>query len=65
VRGIVPDAIIDRKDKRGFPIPLVLWAQTEPVRTFVMDRLGYLPDPTKPFDRGWWVELVEGQRIAA
>jgi asparagine synthetase B (glutamine-hydrolysing) len=65
VRGIVPDAIIDRKDKRGFPIPLVLWAQTEPVRTFVMDRLGYLPDPAKPFDRGWWVELVEGQRIAA
>lgn len=59
VRGIVPDAIIDRKDKMGFPIPLVAWAQREPVRTFVMDRLGYLPDASKPWDRGWWLELVE------
>lgn len=58
VRGIVPDAIIDRTEKMGFPIPLVAWAQEEPVRTFVMDRLGYLPDPTKPWDRAWWYELV-------
>lgn len=58
VRGIVPDAIIDRKNKMGFPIPLVLWAQEEPVRSFVLDRLGYLPDPAKPYDRGWWLELV-------
>lgn len=65
VRGIVPDAIIDRTDKMGFPSPLVQWAQTDPVRTFVMDRIGYLPDPSKPWDRDWWLELVEGQRIAA
>jgi asparagine synthetase B (glutamine-hydrolysing) len=58
VRGIVPDEIIDRRDKMGFPIPLVAWAQEDPVRTFVMDRLGYLPDPAKPWDRGWWYELV-------
>lgn len=58
VRGIVPDAIIERKEKMGFPIPLVAWAQQEPVRTFVMDRLGYLPDPTRPWDRSWWYELV-------
>ena len=58
VRGIVPDAIIERKEKMGFPIPLVAWAQEEPVRTFVMDRLGYLPDPTRPWDRAWWYELV-------
>jgi asparagine synthetase B (glutamine-hydrolysing) len=58
VRGIVPDRIIDRQEKMGFPIPLVAWAQEEPVRTFVMDRLGYLPDPTKPWDRGWWYQLV-------
>jgi len=58
VRGIVPDAIIERTGKMGFPIPLVAWAQTEPVRTFVMDRIGYLPDPAKPWDRGWWYELV-------
>jgi asparagine synthase (glutamine-hydrolysing) len=58
VRGIVPDAIIDREQKMGFPIPLVAWAQEEPVRSFVMDRLGYLPDPTKPWDRAWWYQLV-------
>jgi len=58
VRGIVPDRIIDREQKMGFPIPLVSWAQEEPVRSFVMDRLGYLPDPTKPWDRDWWYELV-------
>src|SRR5512146_831532 len=58
VRGIVPDTIIDRKEKMGFPIPLVAWAQEEPVRTFVMDRIGYLPDPTRPWNRAWWHELV-------
>lgn len=58
VRGIVPDAIIDRPTKMGFPIPLVAWAQEEPVRSFVLDRLAYLPDPAKPWDRGWWYELV-------
>jgi asparagine synthase (glutamine-hydrolysing) len=57
VRGIVPDAIIDRKDKMGFPAPLVAWAQREPVRSFVLNRIGYLPDPTKPWDRGWWLEM--------
>lgn len=61
VRGLVPDAIIDRTDKMGFPVPLVQWAQREPVRSFVMDRLGYLPDPTKPFAREWWYALVRGE----
>lgn len=58
VRGLVPDAIIDRTDKRGFPIPLVQWAQTDPVRTFVMDRLGYVPSPDKPWDRAWFHQLI-------
>lgn len=62
VRGIVPDAIIDRTDKMGFPIPLVAWAQREPIRSFVMDRLGYLPNPEKPWDRRWWLELVDPSR---
>jgi asparagine synthetase B (glutamine-hydrolysing) len=65
VRGIVPDTIIDRTDKMGFPIPLVKWAQSEPVRTIVMDRIGYLPDPAKPWDRAWWVELVEATAVPA
>ena len=64
VRGIVPDAILDRTDKMGFPIPLVAWAQREPVRSFVMDRLGYLPDPAHPWARDWWYELV-GVGVAA
>lgn len=58
VRGIVPDAIIDRTNKLGFPIPLVAWCQEEPVRSFVMDRIGYIPDRSKPFDRTFWYELV-------
>ena len=58
VRGIVPDEIVDRTDKMGFPAPLALWAQRDPVRTFVMDRLGYLPDPARPWDRGWWRDLL-------
>jgi asparagine synthetase B (glutamine-hydrolysing) len=59
MRGTVPDAIIDRKDKMGFPSPLALWAQRDPVKSFVLDRIGYLPDPAKPWDRKWWIELVQ------
>jgi asparagine synthetase B (glutamine-hydrolysing) len=58
VRGIVPDEIIDRSGKMGFPCPLVAWAQQDPVRSFVMERIGYLPDPAKPWDRTWWIEMV-------
>jgi asparagine synthetase B (glutamine-hydrolysing) len=58
VRGIVPDPIIDRQSKMGFPIPWVGWAQREPVRTFVGDRLGYLPDPAKPWSRSPWRDLL-------
>ncbi len=58
VRGIVPDAIIDRKDKMGFPAPLALWAQEEPVRSFVKGRIGVLPNPDHPWDRAWWYALV-------
>lgn len=59
VRGLVPDAIIDRTDKKGFPSPLVEWAQRNPVKDFVGDRLGYIPDPSQPWARAWWVELCE------
>lgn len=58
VRGLVPGEIIDRKGKMGFPSPLVVWAQEEPVRSFVIDRIGYAPDPSAPFAREWWYELV-------
>lgn len=58
VRGLVPDPIIDRTDKKGFPVPLVQWAQG-PLRDFIGDRLGYIPDPDQPFARTWWTDLCE------
>jgi len=58
MRGTVPDQILDRTDKRGFPAPLVIWAQQDPVRSFVLDRIGYLPAPEKPWDRGWFHDLI-------
>jgi asparagine synthetase B (glutamine-hydrolysing) len=65
VRGIVPDAIVARTDKMGFPVPLVKWAQSEPVRSFVMDRIGYRPDPSKPWDRTWWYDMFRAVTAAA
>lgn len=56
-RGIVPDRIIDRTDKKGFPIPLVQWANNE-CADFVNDRIGYLPDPDRPWDRTFWYDLL-------
>ena len=61
VRGVVPDAILDRTDKMGFPAPFVQWCQG-PLREFVNDRIGYVPDPSKPFDRRWWYDLCEASR---
>jgi asparagine synthetase B (glutamine-hydrolysing) len=60
--GFVPREILERRDKRGFPVPYVEWAQLEPVRSFVGDRIGYLPDPGKPWDRKWWLDLCEASK---
>lgn len=64
VRGIVPDAIIDRKNKMGFPIPLVQWAQQGRLHDTVGDLIGYIPDPAKPYDRRWWYDLCEAAQEA-
>jgi len=64
VHGIVPDAIIARTDKMGFPAPYALWAQREPVRSFVGNRIGYLPDPGTPWDRGWWYAMFADRQAA-
>ena len=64
VRGLVPDAIIDRTDKRGFPVPFVEWANG-PLKDFIGDRLGYIPDPEKPWDRAWWYDMCDGIPVAA
>lgn len=58
VRGVVPDRIIDRKDKMGFPAPFVLWAQG-PLKEFIGDRIGYIPDPERPYDRQWWLDMLQ------
>lgn len=58
MRGVVPDQILDRTDKRGFPVPFVAWAQYEPMRSFINDRIGYIPDPSKPWDRQWWYDML-------
>lgn len=65
VRGIVPDAIIDRTDKMGFPAPYAFWAQEEPVRSFILSRIGYLPNPETPWDRTWWYDMFGKQDAAA
>lgn len=59
MRGLIHPHILGRTDKRGFPVPFVEWAQAEPVRSFVHDRIGYTPDPAKPWGRTWWLELCE------
>lgn len=65
VRGIVSDRIIDRRDKMGFPAPFVLWAQSEPVRSFIGDRIGWIPDLELPFDRRWWYAMFRDRKVAA
>lgn len=64
MRGVVPDAILDRTDKVGFAAPFVEWAQEEPVRSFVEGRIGYVPDPAKPWDRSWWYAMQDADRDA-
>jgi len=61
MRGVVPDRILDRTDKRGFPAPFVQWAQTEPVLSFVHDRIGYTPNPDEPWSRQWWYDMLDSQ----
>jgi asparagine synthase (glutamine-hydrolysing) len=39
VRSFLPDAVLRRKDKMGFPVPLAEWLRQGPVREFVADLL--------------------------
>jgi asparagine synthetase B (glutamine-hydrolysing) len=65
VRGLVPDRIIDRQDKMGFPVPLAQWARDHAdVGAFIHDRIGFLPDPEKPWDRTWWYAMLEATNTA-
>ena len=58
--GYLPQEILVRKDKRGFPVPFVERAQG-PLREFIGERIGYIPDADKPWDRKWWQDLCAGQ----
>lgn len=60
MRGMLPDEILNRKDKRGFPVPFVEWANGQ-LYEFIRDRIGYTPDPNLPWDRKWWNDLCAGQ----
>lgn len=59
MKGIVADEILGRKEKWGFPVPYVEWAQKDPVRGFVEEKIGYVPDPKEPWSRKWWYDLLE------
>jgi asparagine synthase (glutamine-hydrolysing) len=39
VQHVVPPEILQRTDKMGFPVPLNVWYQQEPVRSFVRETL--------------------------
>lgn len=62
--GLLPQQILDRKDKRGFPVPFVEWAQG-PLKEFFMDRIGYIPAADSPWDRKYWYDLCAGQTALA
>lgn len=66
--GLVPHQILNRTDKRGFPAPLVEWAQEDPVKGYLHDRGIDPPDPAEPWSRGWFHQLIrniQSQRVAA
>ena len=49
-KSLVPQEILNRQDKMGFPVPLNIWYQNDPVRAFVRDTL--LSSAAKK--RGWY-----------
>jgi len=58
--GLLPQQILNRTDKRGFAVPYVERANG-PLREVFMDRIGYIPDPDKPWARGYWNDICSGQ----
>jgi asparagine synthase (glutamine-hydrolysing) len=55
MRGSIPPAIMDRKDKMGFPTPIVEWARGE-AREFIHDVL--------TCDRALNRDLIDNRRVA-
>ncbi|MBM3136842.1 MAG: asparagine synthase (glutamine-hydrolyzing) [Chloroflexi bacterium] len=50
VSHLLPQGVVERKDKMGFPVPLSEWYQRDPVRSFVRDTL--LSQSAR--SRGWF-----------
>ena len=50
VSHLLPQGIVERKDKMGFPVPLSEWYQRDPVRAFVRDTLL----SSRARQRGWF-----------
>jgi asparagine synthase (glutamine-hydrolysing) len=62
VADLVPSAILHRKDKMGFPVPLKEWVQRGPVREFVCDIL--LDNKTRErglFERASLEQLIRSE----
>lgn len=54
-RTHLPRRIVERRDKMGFPVPLDVWMEQEgPVRAYVSDTLGRMPETR---GRALWGEL--------
>lgn len=60
MRGLLPEEILERRDKRGFAVPFVEWANG-PLHDWFMDRIGYVPDRGDPWSRKYWHDLCAGQ----
>ena len=56
VGHLLPQGVVERKDKMGFPVPLSEWYQRDPVRSFVRDTL--LSQAAR--SRGWF----EAEKVA-
>jgi asparagine synthase (glutamine-hydrolysing) len=63
VGHLLPQGVVERKDKMGFPVPLSEWYQRDPVRSFVRDTL--MSQAAR--SRGWFetekvAPLLESER---
>jgi asparagine synthase (glutamine-hydrolysing) len=63
VQHVTPQAILERKDKMGFPVPLSEWYREGPVRDFVHDTLmGQRARERGIFDTAKVAELLDHER---
>lgn len=49
---VLPDTVLNRRDKMGFPVPLTEWSADEPVGPFIRDVIGSMRSRHRPFVNG-------------